>query len=602
MPTVHHLLGAVLSWDRTCEPTDGQLLVEYTRRHDAAALESLVRRHGSMVWNVCRRVLGDHHNSEDAFQATFLVFVRKASSITSPELLANWLYGVAHQTALRARATAAKRKSREKQVAELPEPAWIEPNPGHNWQPQLDDELSHLPAIYRIAIILCDLEGQTRRESARQLGVPEGTLAARLSRGRALLAKRLARHGPALSTGSVAALLFQNSASACAPSAMLTSTVEVAAQFAAVSPEVNALTRGVLKAMFMTKCKIAAMALGTAVLLVLAAPGLLAFARQDAERPTAGPVITVKRQDKPEKTGWREVFAAKHEHPVTLVASSADWIAAGDEGGNLYLYDSKTGKNRTIQAKGGKGEGLTTSVDRLQFTLDGKRLFAITNEHRGMCQHNLDPKAEKQGFGYSFDDPIYFGVTADGEFSLQFESAGKRLSLHPWSRSTVDYESILYEAKIVHAAASPDDKWLAVVTADENLRIHDRASLRETQTIPMAKQTVNAIQFSADGKRLAVVGKGAFAKIYDTDNGKEVAAFKGHAGIIYCVAFSPDGKSVVTGGDDNMARIWDAVTAKPLTVLEGHKDSVRSVAFDPAGATLVTGSADKSVKVWRVGK
>ena len=599
MATVHQLLGAVLSWDRTCEPTDAQLLVEYIRHQDAAALEALVHRHGSMVWRVCRRVLGDHHDVEDAFQATFLVFVRKASSITSPELLANWLYGVAHQTALKARATAAKRKSREKQVAELPEPAWIEPHPGNNWQPQLDDELSHLPAIYRVAIVLCDLEGQTRRESARQLGVPEGTLAARLSRGRALLAKRLARHGPAV---SVSAILFQNSASACAPSAVLTSTVEVVTQFAAASPEVTILTRGILNAMFMTKLKIAATVVGTAVLLILAAPGMLAFARQDAEKPTAGAVTPVKQQGKPEKTGWREVFAMKHEHPVTIVACSADWIAAGDEGGNLHLYDSKTGKNRTIQAKGGKGEGLTTSVDRLQFTLDGKRLFAITNEHRSMSQHNLDPKAEKQGFGYSFDDPVYFGVTADGEFSLQFESAGKRLSLRPWSPNTVDYDSILYEAKILHAAASPDDKWLAVVTADENLRIHDRASLRETQTIPLAKQTVNAIQFSADGKRLAVVGDGAFAKIYDTDNGKEVATFKGHAGIIYCVAFSPDGKSVVTGGDDNVARFWDTETAKPLTVLEGHKDSVRSVAIDPAGATLVTGSADKTVKVWRVGK
>src|SRR5216683_7419455 len=102
--------------------TDGQLLEGYIRRRDEAAVVALVRRHGPMVWGVCRRVLRNHHDAEDAFQATFLVLVRKAASITSRELLANWLYGVAHQTGLKARATAAKRKGRESQVKEMPEP------------------------------------------------------------------------------------------------------------------------------------------------------------------------------------------------------------------------------------------------------------------------------------------------------------------------------------------------------------------------------------------------------------------------------------------------------------------------------------------------
>jgi RNA polymerase sigma factor (sigma-70 family) len=103
--------------------TDGQLLVDYISRRDEAAFAALVRRHGPMVWGVCRRVLHNHHAAEDAFQATFLVLVRRAASIASRELLANWLYGVAHQTALKARATAAKRKERERQVTEMPERA-----------------------------------------------------------------------------------------------------------------------------------------------------------------------------------------------------------------------------------------------------------------------------------------------------------------------------------------------------------------------------------------------------------------------------------------------------------------------------------------------
>src|SRR5438105_100856 len=101
--------------------TDGQLLEGFLSRREEPALAALVRRHGPMVWGVCRRVLANHHDAEDAFQATFLVLVRKAASIVPREMVANWLYGVAHQTAIKARATAAKRRTRERQVPHMPE-------------------------------------------------------------------------------------------------------------------------------------------------------------------------------------------------------------------------------------------------------------------------------------------------------------------------------------------------------------------------------------------------------------------------------------------------------------------------------------------------
>src|SRR5476651_51345 len=108
--------------------TDGHLLEDYVSRREEAALAALVRRHGPMVWGVCRRILRTHHDAEDAFQATFLVLIRKAGSVRKREMVGNWLYGVAHQTALKARAMAAKQFAREKQVADMPEPAVKEPD------------------------------------------------------------------------------------------------------------------------------------------------------------------------------------------------------------------------------------------------------------------------------------------------------------------------------------------------------------------------------------------------------------------------------------------------------------------------------------------
>jgi RNA polymerase sigma factor (sigma-70 family) len=159
---IQHLRRAV-HLPEDAELTDGQLLRDYLDRRDEAALAALVRRHGPMVWGVCRRVLCNHHDAEDAFQATFLVLVRKAAAVVPREMVANWLYGVAHQTALKARATTAKRRARERQVTEMPEPAVTQQDLWGDVQPLLDQELSGLPDKYRVAIVLCDLQGKTRK-------------------------------------------------------------------------------------------------------------------------------------------------------------------------------------------------------------------------------------------------------------------------------------------------------------------------------------------------------------------------------------------------------------------------------------------------------
>jgi RNA polymerase sigma factor (sigma-70 family) len=296
---------------------DAELLGCFVESHDESALAALVRLHGPMVWGVCRRLLS-HHDAEDAFQATFLVLVRKAASIVPRELVGNWLYGVAHQTALMARRTGARRRTREVQVMVMPT---IEARQQDSWsdvQPLLDQELRRLPDYYRAVLVLCDLEGRTRKDVARQLGVPEGTVAGRLARARALLAKRLTQRGVTLSGGALAAMLAQNAAAAGVPKTVLSSTIKAASLLAAgkaaargaISVKVAALAEGVIKAMSFTKLKATlavVLILGLVATMTAMLTGSTATGHQDKRPLAENPVHSPQKQEKESFTAWGKV-------------------------------------------------------------------------------------------------------------------------------------------------------------------------------------------------------------------------------------------------------------------------------------------------------
>jgi len=286
---VHQLTGVIQDLCRTVLPSeasasDGQLLDLFIEHQDEYAFAVLVQRHSTMVWGVCRRIVAHHQDAEDAFQATFLVLARKANSIRPREMVANWLFGVAHRTALKAKTMAAKRYTREKQVTAMPEPEAAGPGSWENLESLIDQELANLPDKYRIAIVLCDLEGKKGKDVARQLKIPEGTLASRLRTGRVLLAKRLARHGVALSGGALATALAQNAAAASAPAVLLSSTIKAAALTAArktvaaglISANATALTEGAIRAMLLTKLK-AVVTVLLVMSMVALGGGLLSF-------------------------------------------------------------------------------------------------------------------------------------------------------------------------------------------------------------------------------------------------------------------------------------------------------------------------------------
>src|SRR5262245_7369793 len=200
--------------------TDGELLEEFILRRDEAAFEGLLRRHGPMVLGVCRRIVRDGADADEASQATFLVLVKKAATIRPRGMVGNWLYGVARTTALKARAMNTTRIAKEQEAAARPKPeataaTW------QDLQSLLDQELHALPGKYRAAIVLCDLEGRPIKEAARVFGCPVGTVGARLTRGRRLLAKRLARQGLALSGGALAPVLAQGLASGGVPASLV---------------------------------------------------------------------------------------------------------------------------------------------------------------------------------------------------------------------------------------------------------------------------------------------------------------------------------------------------------------------------------------------
>jgi RNA polymerase sigma factor (sigma-70 family) len=296
---IQHLRRAVLARDAAAL-SDGQLLDRFLARREDAAFAALVRRHGPMVFGVCLRLLADPHDAEDAFQATFLVLVKKADSIRPRERVGPWLHGVALRTASKARCRAARRRVVERRAVAVR--AHEAPGDDALWRdlrPVLDAELGRLPEAYRAPVVLCDLEGASRGEAARRLGVPEGTISSRLARGRELLGRRLRRRGVALTAGLVA-LTLARQARAAVPHELVELTVNSA--LGGATAPIAALARGVIQAMFYSQCKLVATVAAVAGIVALAL-GVGAH-RAQAEKPAppaaATTTVAADKPDKPE--------------------------------------------------------------------------------------------------------------------------------------------------------------------------------------------------------------------------------------------------------------------------------------------------------------
>jgi RNA polymerase sigma factor (sigma-70 family) len=269
--------------------SDGDLLDRFLARCDAEAFAALVRRHGPTVLGVCRRVLRNPQDAEDAFQATFLVLTRKARSIARRGALGSWLYGVAYRVALKARDDALRRRRHERRAARAEGQA----AGADAWdavRPVLDEEVNRLPEKYRRPVVLCYFEGKTYQEAARLLGWPAGTTSARLARARALLRNRLVLRGVTLSASVLAVHLAEGTLVAADAGLLAEATANAAVRWlldpatAAVSSSVIALSQGVVNAMVLQKLKALA---GVVLIVGLLVGGAGAFWRSVGPAPAA---------------------------------------------------------------------------------------------------------------------------------------------------------------------------------------------------------------------------------------------------------------------------------------------------------------------------
>jgi RNA polymerase sigma factor (sigma-70 family) len=263
--------------------SDGTLLHRFVANRDEDAFAALVGRHGPMVWALCRRILHNLPDAEDAFQATFLVLVRKANSIRQPDLLGPWLHGVAFRVAMRLRAAIGLRAGQQGDL-ELPAPEAMPDAERKELRLLLDQEVSRLPERYRMPFVLCHLEGLTNEEAARRLRCPKGTILSRLSRARERLRLRLTRRGVGLTSATVAAAVAETADASPVPPALNATTTQLAssvasgAASAASGSTAIVLMEGVLTSMYVAKLKVAA-AIFLALGLLGAGGGMLARGR-----------------------------------------------------------------------------------------------------------------------------------------------------------------------------------------------------------------------------------------------------------------------------------------------------------------------------------
>jgi RNA polymerase sigma factor (sigma-70 family) len=606
--TLRRLAGAGGAGDRS----DADLLERFRGRHEEAAFTLLVQRHGPMVLAVCRRVLGDRHEAEDAFQATFLVLVRKASAIRKQASLASWLYGVAYRVAVKARARAITRRVHERKAgAAMPAPAPPDALANAELRAALDEEMRRLPDKYRIPLVLCGLEGKTHEQAAQALHWPKSSVTARLTRAHDLLQRRLVGRGFAVTAGVLAALVAEQTAAAV-PAVLTLATVRLALDTltdaaAATAPAV-ALADQVHKGMAMTR-RTAALA---ALLTVGLAGAGLAFltprpavpgAPGGAEAPGPGPAANRPADALPEGALARLGSGRlRHGAAVTDLAFAPDGgrlVSAG--AGRLRVWNAATGR---LEHRFGVGGEFSVAV---AFSADGTLLTSdavpnadrcrVLDVARGAALRRVVLRANALAPTVMALSAGARRVAVAGQNDVWlFDPASGKETLH------LDATGLIGP---LHVALSPDSK--AVAVSDDSspvIRVHDAGTGR--QTVEVKGQWLGSVAhltFSPDRRSLAGItpggpGEAAAVVVWDVGTGQERYRRPGEAWSGAC-AFSPDGTRLAASGSANDLTLWDAADGKEVRRFRPGA-SVTAAAFTPDGKVLAAATFHGALVLWDV--
>jgi RNA polymerase sigma factor (sigma-70 family) len=563
--------------------TDGDLLERFCAAREEAAFALLVQRHGPMVLAVCRRVLRDAEEAEDAFQATFLVLVRKAASIRKRGSVASWLHGVARRVALRAREQTAARRARERRSGEMARIEAIDEATWDELRAVLDEEIGQLPEKYRAPVALCYLEGKTYEQAGRELGWPKSSLAGRLDRARRLLRQRLIRRGISLSAGALVAALAGGAAAATVPALLVLGTVRAAAlgltgkavAAGAVSARAAALAEGVAKTMGPAWLK---PLLALAALVALAGTGLLAFQgpaatapRGQADAPRATPEAgepgqraepgRTDRFGDPLPPGARARLGTvrlRHGGEVGQFAFAPGGKALATAGNNgvVSLWDVTTG--RELRCLKDATVGIEPGV---AFAPDGKVL--ATGQYAEVCRWDTASWSELPRF--------------------------------PLKSSTVGQLLFSPDGGVLACLGKyPQDNrnTVAFLDASTGGELHRMDGLKN--------YVAPCVAFAPDGKTWAYADRRDKAiGLHDALTGQELRRLEGHSSRVVTVAFSPDGRTLASTDDEGTLRFWNTATGRPLAG-RGHFEAQDNLAYSADGKRLVGGGAGRGPLVYDI--
>ncbi len=567
---------------------EGALLERFLAQRDETAFEEILARHGPMVLGICRRWLDDPHAVDDAFQAVFLILIRKAAALRDKNSLSSWLYGVSLRVAHRARTNGARRRSRERQDAEG---LAMAQTPEHVPADRetlliLDEEIRRLPEKQQAAIVLCLVQGKTHEVAAAELSCPLGTVKSRLAGGRATLARRLSRRGLAPLVAVAMTLDAERLLAGCIPHDLARQTLEAALRFAisrstrgtAVASSVQSLVDGVLSTMRFSRMKSIAMGV-TAVGVLVCASTALVLARTGHQRNPAPPVPRhkVAAPESPPKLdlygdplppGATMRFGTirhRQEAPIFRIAFTRDdkFVVTDGDDGQLRVWDGHDGK----------------FIRRIAVGIEALSDFALPSDGKTVATTGLN---------------LVDGEGLVRQVVFNDLETGREVSRATWVENFT----------LPKVALDPDRQLLVTTPAKGELQMTSATTGVQTARLVLENEDVKSLAFSADRNRLAVVGSVTDSpsgtlhrlRVFDIKNASEFRSLAKFDvdGYFRDFAFSPDG-TIIVGTDVFRLIFFDVASGARKEFVNTF---IEKLAFSADGQRIVGVYAPDKLAFW----